>query len=96
MPPYITELLNYILGSTTIVAGLVAWKSRKSAIKQNEATALESFDSMYNKVTATLEKELNKMIVKIETQDRTILEMEKRLSDYITQCTECPNNKIKK
>ena len=35
----LAEILNYFLGSTTLVSIYLAWKSRKSSIKQAEATA---------------------------------------------------------
>lgn len=45
MPP-IEILLNYFLGSTTLVSVYIAWKSRKSELKKTEASALEAIDSI--------------------------------------------------
>lgn len=41
----LAELLNYFFGSTTVVSIFIAWKSRKSQLKQAEATALEGVDA---------------------------------------------------
>lgn len=96
MPPItLTEILNYILGSTTLVSIYLAWKSRKSTIKQTEATALESIDTIYDKMSERVDKELEKYQNIIEKQDIKIQTIEKLLGSYIEQCTVCPNNKIK-
>ena len=96
MPPTITiaELLNYFLGSTTLVSIYIAWKSRKSAIKQAEASALDSIDGIYDKMSARVDKEIEKYEKIIVKQDAKITEMGKLINQYVEQCSACINNKI--
>lgn len=85
----LAEVLNYLFGSTTLVAIFIAWKSRKSTIKQAEATALDSIDSIYTKMSNMLDKEITKM-------QQKYLELEEKLDQYVQQCSTCENNKIGK
>ena len=98
MPPTITiaELLNYFLGSTTLVSIYIAWKSRKSAIKQAEASALDSIDGIYDKMSARVDKEIEKYEKIIVKQDKKIDELVLKLKQYVEQCSVCLNNKIPK
>lgn len=92
----LSEILNYFFGSTTLISIFIAWKSRKSAIKQAEATSLESIDSIYNKMSERVDKEIAKYEKIIEKQDTKIEELSKMLNEYVEQCSVCANNKIKK
>jgi hypothetical protein len=83
----IAELLNYFFGSTTLISIIIAWKSRKSSIKQAEATALEGVDAIYQKMIAATDKKFAEM-------DKEIANLKQMLTDYITQCSTCENNKI--
>ena len=85
----LAEILNYFLGSTTLVSIYLAWKSRKSSIKQAEATALEGVDTIYQKMVVATDKKFAEM-------DKEIAELKQILTDYITQCSTCENNKIGK
>ena len=85
----ISEILNYLFGSTTLISIYIAWSSRKSSIKQAEATALEGVDAIYQKMVVATDK-------KFEEMKRTIQELEQKLDGYITQCSTCENNKIGK
>lgn len=85
----LAEILNYFLGSTTLVSIYLAWKSRKSSIKQAEATALEGVDAIYQKMVVATDKKFAEM-------DKEIAELKQILTDYITQCSACENNKIGK
>jgi hypothetical protein len=83
----IAELLNYFFGSTTLISIIIAWKSRKSSIKQAEATALEGVDAIYQKMIAATDKKFAEM-------DKEIANLKQMLTDYITQCSTSENNKI--
>lgn len=107
--PTISIILNYFFGSTALVAIYIAWKSRKSTIKQAEATALESIDGIYDKMSTRVDKEIakyEKIIVKqdqkiekqsteIDKNRREIRETKKQLEQYVSQCETCVNNKMK-
>lgn len=99
----ILPIVTAVLGGLNIVQLLIMWKSRKSEVKKNEAGALDSIDSIYDKMSARVDKELIKYEKIIEKQDKRILmqdekiqHLDKNLKEYILQCEICPNNKIKK
>lgn len=85
----LSEILNYLFGSTTLISIFIAWKSRKSSIKQAEATALEGVDAIYQKMVSATDKKFAEM-------DKEIADLKKILTDYIKQCSNCENNKIGK
>lgn len=80
--PSIEVILNYVLGSTTVVSIYIAWLSRKSEIKKTEATALESIDSIYNKMSESLEKRFEEMQKEIE-------QLKTELKEYKEKCQNC-------
>ena len=88
------QALPYIFGSGGFIALIIAWKTKNATVKQTEATALESIDTIYDKMSARVEKELEKYQKVIDAQDLKIKEMGKKLELYIKQCTGCVNNKI--
>ena len=92
----LAEILNYFLGSTTLVSIYLAWKSRKSTLKQAEATALDSIDGIYDKMSIRVDKELEKYQKIIDKQDKKIEDLGKKLKEYVEQCSACSNNKIDK
>lgn len=99
----ILPIITAFLGGLNIVQLVIMWKSRKSEVKKNEAGALDSIDSIYDKMSARVDKELikyekiiEKQDGKIQSQDEKIQSLHKDLREYITQCEICPNNKIKK
>lgn len=85
----LAEILNYLFGSTTLVTIYIAWKSRKSTLKQAESTALEGIDSIYKKMVDATEKKFGEM-------QQTITDLESKLDGYINQCSNCENNKLTK
>lgn len=80
--PSIEVILNYFFGSTTLISIYIAWKSRKSQLKQTEATALESIDSIYNKMSESLEKRFTDMEKEIER-------LKAELKEYKDKCQNC-------
>lgn len=109
MPITLSLIFNYFFGSTTLIAIYIAWKSRKSSIKQAEATALETIDSIYDKMSTRVDKEMAKYQKIIDKQDEKIekqsdeigknrneiKETNKLLDQYVNQCKTCVNNKMK-
>lgn len=90
MPP-IEILLNYFFGSTTLVAIYIAWKSRNSEIKQKEATALESIDSIYQKMTNATDKKFEEMQKIIDSQNEEIKQLKELVQNYSAKCATCSN-----
>ena len=105
----LTEILNYIFGSTTLVSIYIAYKSRKSEIKKAEASALETIQGVYDKFCADTEKKFDKMdaenekmkmeikLVKQENfQFQTkVNQLQSEVELYKTKCVHCSNNKAK-
>jgi hypothetical protein len=87
--PSIEILLNYLLGSTTLVSIYVAWKSRNSEIKKAEASALENMQSVYDKFTAQTEQRFEQMQKIIDTQSEEIRALKGALLSSKNKCTEC-------
>ena len=91
MPP-IEILLNYFLGSTTLVSIYIAWKSRKSELKKTEASALEAIDSIYTKMSIVTDKKLEEMQRVIDGNTIEIKNLKKQLEEYQRKCAQCSNN----
>ncbi|WP_395074549.1 hypothetical protein [Flavobacterium sp.] len=91
MPP-IEILLNYFLGSTTLVSIYIAWKSRKSELKKTEASALEAIDSIYTKMSIVTDKKLEEMQRIIDENTIEIKNLKKQLEDYQKKCAQCSNH----
>jgi hypothetical protein len=92
MPP-IETLLNYVLGSTTLVSIYIAWKSRNSELKKNEASALEAIDSIYTKMSVVTDKKFEEMQRIIDTNTIEIRNLKEQLQEYKKRCAGCLNNK---
>lgn len=92
MPP-IETLLNYILGSTTLVSIYIAWKSRNSELKKNEASALEAIDSIYTKMSIVTDKKFEEMQRVIDENTIEIRNLKEQLQEYQKRCSGCLNNK---
>lgn len=90
------QLLPYLFGTGGFITLYIAWKTRKSTVKQTEATALESIDTIYDKMSARVDKEIEKYQKIIDKQDSKIGKLETLLNEYISQCKTCVNNKIGK
>lgn len=89
--PTITEILNYLLGSTTLASVYVAWKSRKSEIKKAEAGALENMQTVYDKFTEQTEKRFLLMQETIEKQAEEIQTFKNKLEQQLNICQNCKN-----
>lgn len=92
MPP-IETLLNYVLGSTTLVSIYVAWRSRNSEIKKTEASALEAIDSIYTKMSIVTDKKFEEMQRIIDENTIEIKNLKEQLEQYQRRCGACLNNK---
>ncbi len=92
MPP-IETLLNYVLGSTTLVSIYIAWRSRNSELKKNEATALEAIDSIYTKMSIVTDKKFEEMQRIIDENTIEIRNLKEQLQEYQRKCGACLNNK---
>ncbi|MBN9285583.1 MULTISPECIES: hypothetical protein [unclassified Flavobacterium] len=92
MPP-IEILLNYFLGSTTVVSIYIAWKSRNSELKKTEASALEAIDSIYTKMSIVTDKKFEEMQRIIDENTVEIRNLKEQLQEYQKRCAQCANNK---
>jgi hypothetical protein len=92
MPP-IEILLNYFLGSTTLVSIYIAWKSRNSELKKTEASALEAIDSIYTKMSIVTDKKFEEMQRIIEQNTIEIKNLKKQIEEYQKRCAGCSNNR---
>lgn len=95
MNPPIEILLNYVLGSTTLVSIYIAWKSRNSELKKTEASALEAIDSIYTKMSIVTDKKIEEMQRTIEQNTIEIKNLKEQLVEYQKRCASCSNNKNK-
>lgn len=75
----LTEILNYLFGSTTIVSIYIAFKSRKSEIKKAEANALETIQTVYNKFVADAEIKFDSMLAEIKIVKEENFQFQKRV-----------------
>lgn len=91
MPP-IEILLNYFLGSTTLVSIYIAWRSRKSELKKTEASALEAIDSIYTKMSVVTDKKFEEMQRTINENTIEIRNLKEQLQEYQKRCAGCLNN----
>lgn len=92
MPP-IEIILNYFLGSTTLVSVYIAWKSRKAELKKTEASALEAIDSIYTKMSIVTDKKFEEMQRIIEQNTIEIKNLKKQLEEYQKRCSLCANHR---
>lgn len=88
------QLLPYIFGTGGFIAFYIAWKTRKNTIRRDDATTLESIDSIYERMSERVDKEIQKYQQIIDKQDEKISKLETILNQYIKQCKTCENNKI--
>lgn len=89
----IETLLNYFLGSTTLISIYIAWRSRKSEIKKTEASALEAIDSIYTKMSIVTDKKFEEMQRVIDENTIEIRNLKEQLQEYQKRCAGCLNNK---
>ncbi|MGH2667135.1 hypothetical protein [Flavobacterium sp.] len=89
----IETLLNYFLGSTTLVSIYIAWKSRNSELKKTEASALEAIDSIYTKMSIVTDKKFEEMQRIIDENTIEIRNLKEKLQEYQQRCAGCLNNK---
>ncbi len=92
MPP-IEIILNYFLGSTTLVSIYIAWRSRNSEIKKTEASALEAIDSIYTKMSIVTDKKFEEMQRIIDENTIEIKNLKEQLQEYQRRCAGCLNSK---
>lgn len=89
----IETILNYFLGSTTLISIYIAWRSRKSEIKKTEASALEAIDSIYTKMSIVTDKKFEEMQRVIEENTIEIRNLKEQLQEYQKRCVGCLSNK---
>ncbi|MFZ4680133.1 MAG: hypothetical protein ACOYLP_08195 [Flavobacterium sp.] len=89
----IETLLNYFLGSTTLISIYIAWRSRNSELKKNEASALEAIDSIYTKMSIVTDKKFEEMQRIIDANTIEIRNLKEELQEYREKCAGCHNNK---
>ena len=100
----ILSILATVLGGTNIYTFWLFWKTRKSDIKKTEATALESIDAIYVKMSASTNAKLDEMQATIDKQGDTIKNqseiimgqtikienLTKSVQAYAKKCANCP------
>ncbi|MCL9806949.1 hypothetical protein NAT51_15540 [Flavobacterium amniphilum] len=89
----IETILNYFLGSTTLISIYIAWKSRNSELKKTEASALEAIDSIYTKMSVVTDKKFEEMQRIIDENTIEIKNLKEQLQEYQKRCSGCLNNK---
>lgn len=89
----IETLLNYFLGSTTLISIYIAWRSRNSELKKNEASALEAIDSIYTKMSIVTDKKFEEMQRIIDANTIEIRNLKEQLQEYQKKCAGCLNNR---
>jgi vacuolar-type H+-ATPase subunit I/STV1 len=89
----IETILNYFLGSTTLISIYIAWKSRNSELKKTEASALEAIDSIYTKMSVVTDKKFEEMQRIIDENTIEIKNLKEQLQEYQKRCSSCLNNK---
>lgn len=87
----LSEILNYLFGSTTLVAIFIAWKTRKAEIKKMEALSNQEVSKSDQEKISTAEKTIDlvdklreRMDSEFERMTKQILtvqEENKRISD---------------
>lgn len=92
----ISNLLNYLLGSTTLASIYIAWKSRKSEIKKAEANALETIQLVYDKFAKDTDERIDRLTKEITSlrEENTLLRntqeiIIKELNVYKKKCESC-------
>lgn len=104
----LSEILNYLFGSTTILAIFIAWKTRKSEIKKIEALSsqevsrseqekLKTADGaieLINKLRETMKEQYEEMKLEMVELKRENKQIKEELNLYKNQCSKCANNKI--
>lgn len=89
----IETILNYFLGSTTLISIYIAWRSRNSELKKTEASALEAIDSIYTKMSIVTDKKFEEMQRVIDENTIEIRNLKEQLQEYQRRCDSCLNNK---
>lgn len=89
----IETILNYFLGSTTLISIYIAWRSRNSELKKTEASALEAIDSIYTKMSIVTDKKFEEMQRVIDENTIEIRNLKEQLQEYQKRCAGCLNNK---
>ena len=106
----LSEILNYLFGSTTLVAIFIAWKTRKAEIKKMEALSNQEVSKseqekiitadkaleLINKLTLRMDQEMEKSNSVISKLEAKLDKVERELFLYKNQCSKCSNNKIGK
>ena len=100
MPFPLFETLSMFLSGTTIVGIIIAWKSRKSVIKQTEAEAMKAMQDVYDKMVDHTAKRFDEMDIEIKMvkqenyqfQDQ-VRKLTHIVEDYKRKCHQCVNNK---
>ena len=82
----IETILNYFLGSTTLISIYIAWKSRNSELKKTEASALEAIDSIYTKMSVVTDKKFEEMQRIIDENTIEIKNLKEQLQEYQKRC----------
>lgn len=76
------EILNLLLGGTTITGFIIAWKSRNAQVQITETNAIQELQKAYRDFIAdqrTEVDELKKEVVRLRTE----------LEQYKSQCKHC-------
>lgn len=87
----IETILNYFLGSTTLISIYIAWRSRNSELKKTEASALEAIDSIYTKMSIVTDKKFEEMQRIIDANTIEISNLKAQLQEYQKRCAGCLN-----
>jgi predicted RNase H-like nuclease (RuvC/YqgF family) len=92
----LSNILNYLLGSTTLASIYIAWKSRKSEIKKAEANALETIQLVYDKFAKDTDERIDRLtreITHLRTENQELKrnqhEILKDLNEYKQKCHSC-------
>lgn len=87
----IETVLNYFLGSTTLISIYVAWRSRNAEVKKSEASALDAIDSIYTKMSISTDKKFEEMQKIIDANTIEIKQLKEQLEQYKKRCANCLN-----
>lgn len=96
MPFPLFEVLSMFFSGTTIVGLVIAWKSRKSVLKQTEAEAMGAMQLVYNKMVDDLNERFNVMSVEIKLVKAENFQFQEKVrqltllvQDYEKKCKGC-------
>ncbi|AXG72935.1 hypothetical protein DVK85_01285 [Flavobacterium arcticum] len=80
----VAEILNYILGGTSLASAYVAWVSRKSQVQLAETNVLVKMQAAYKTFVADQQKEYEELKKEFEL-------VKKKLAEYESKCKHCNN-----